>query len=60
MLSLTIQSNAFFAYSVNGKQMCVNIYDVRYEDLHPACGLNWPADIKPITTYLDVGNGYHC
>ncbi|KAJ7248493.1 Alpha/Beta hydrolase protein [Mycena rebaudengoi] len=47
---------------VNGKEMCINIYDVRYDDLMPACGMNWPPDIKPITTYLDrkdVVNALH-
>lgn len=34
--------------------MCINIYDVRLEDTKPACGMNWPPDIKPITDYLDV------
>ncbi|KAJ7506610.1 Alpha/Beta hydrolase protein [Mycena galericulata] len=38
---------------VDGKSMCINIYDVRYDDLAPACGMNWPPDIKPVTTYLD-------
>lgn len=40
--------------SVNGKNMCINIYDVRLDDTMPACGMNWPPDIKPVTTYLDV------
>ncbi|KAI5893580.1 alpha/beta-hydrolase [Schizophyllum commune H4-8] len=35
------------------KQMCMNIYDVRLDDTAPACGMNWPPDIKPITEYLD-------
>ncbi|KAJ7265474.1 alpha/beta-hydrolase [Mycena haematopus] len=38
---------------VNGRQMCINIYDVRLDDTMPACGMNWPPDIKPVTTYLD-------
>ncbi|KAL0950076.1 hypothetical protein HGRIS_010080 [Hohenbuehelia grisea] len=38
---------------VDGKDMCINIYDVRYDDTKPACGMNWPPDIKPITKYLD-------
>ncbi|KAJ7784094.1 Alpha/Beta hydrolase protein [Mycena metata] len=38
---------------VNGKQMCINIYDIRLDDVAPACGMNWPPDIKPVTTYLD-------
>ncbi|KAM6496201.1 Alpha/Beta hydrolase fold [Amanita muscaria] len=38
---------------VNGTQMCINIYDIRLDDTKPSCGMNWPPDIKPITTYLD-------
>nr|GAT59705.1 predicted protein [Mycena chlorophos] len=38
---------------VNGKEMCINIYDVRLDDTMPACGMNWPPDIKPVTDYLD-------
>ncbi|KAJ7682213.1 Alpha/Beta hydrolase protein [Mycena polygramma] len=38
---------------VDGTQMCINIYDVRFDDTFPACGMNWPPDIKPVTTYLD-------
>ncbi|KAJ7639547.1 Alpha/Beta hydrolase protein [Roridomyces roridus] len=38
---------------VEGQSMCINIYDVRLDDLMPACGMNWPPDIKPVTTYLD-------
>ncbi|KAJ6560307.1 Alpha/Beta hydrolase protein [Mycena capillaripes] len=38
---------------VNGHEMCINIYDVRLDDTMPACGMNWPPDIKPVTTYLD-------
>ncbi|KAF5371322.1 hypothetical protein D9758_004167 [Tetrapyrgos nigripes] len=37
----------------DGKETCINIYDVRYDDVKPACGMNWPPDIKPVTTYLD-------
>lgn len=39
---------------VNGTDMCLNIYDVRLHDSKPACGMNWPPDIKPVTTYLGV------
>ena len=39
---------------VKGKDMCINIYDVRLDDEQPACGMNWPPDIKPITSYLGV------
>ncbi|KAK0491510.1 alpha/beta-hydrolase [Armillaria novae-zelandiae] len=37
----------------DGKEMCMNIYDVRLDDTYPACGMNWPPDIKPVTNYLD-------
>lgn len=35
--------------------MCVNNYDVRLTDTHPACGMNWPPDLSDITPYLQVG-----
>ncbi|KAH9948790.1 alpha/beta-hydrolase [Amylocystis lapponica] len=47
---------------VDGKDMCVNIYDVRLEDTSPACGMNWPPDLKDIYTYLarkDVVQALH-
>lgn len=34
--------------------LCLNIYDVRLKDENPACGMNWPIDLKNITTYLRV------
>lgn len=34
--------------------MCVNIYDVRLDDVSPACGMNWPPEIHNITNYLGV------
>ncbi|KAH9938091.1 alpha/beta-hydrolase [Fomitopsis serialis] len=37
---------------VNGKEMCLNIYDVRLQDESPACGMNWPPDLKHMYTYL--------
>ncbi len=39
---------------VDGKETCINIYDVRLDDTKPACGMNWPPDIKHVTSYLDV------
>lgn len=36
--------------------MCVNNYDVRLTDTHPACGMNWPPDLTDITPYLQVRN----
>ncbi len=41
-------------FSANDKKMCINIYHARLDDTMPACGMNWPPDIKPVTTYLDV------
>ena len=32
----------------------MNIYDVRLDDEAPACGMNWPPDLKDIGTYLHV------
>jgi carboxypeptidase D len=37
---------------------CLNIYDVRLKDEVPACGMNWPLDLKNITSYLQVCNLY--
>jgi len=34
--------------------LCLNIYDVRLKDDIPACGMNWPTDLKNITSYLRV------
>lgn len=40
--------------SMNGAKKCLNIYDVRLEDDYPACGMNWPPDLKDIASYLAV------
>ena len=40
--------------SVNGEKKCLNIYDVRLEDDFPACGMNWPPDLRDIAPYLGV------
>ncbi|QRV72368.1 Serine carboxypeptidase [Ceratobasidium sp. AG-Ba] len=48
--------------SVNGKQMCLNVYDIRLSDEFPACGMNWPPDLKDVYTYLrrkDVISSMH-
>ncbi|KAG6832352.1 Cell death protease [Tephrocybe sp. NHM501043] len=50
------------AKSENGKDMCLNIYDIRLHDTVPDCGMNWPPDIHPITDFLgrkDVVNALH-
>ncbi|KIO32858.1 hypothetical protein M407DRAFT_13851 [Tulasnella calospora MUT 4182] len=38
--------------TVNGKKMCLNVYDVRLSDEYPACGMNWPPDLAGVTDYL--------
>jgi len=47
---------------VNGEMRCVNMYDVRLDDLDPACGMNWPPDLVDIGSYLhrpDVVRAIH-
>ena len=34
--------------------LCLNVYDVRLKDSIPACGMNWPLDLRNITSYLRV------
>jgi carboxypeptidase D len=41
---------------------CLNIYDVRLKDEIPACGMNWPPDLRNVTSYLrrpDVVGALH-
>ncbi|GJN92002.1 hypothetical protein Rhopal_005030-T1 [Rhodotorula paludigena] len=48
--------------NVNGQNMCVNNYDVRLTDTHPACGMNWPPDLADMHPYLsreDVKSAFH-
>ncbi|GAA6008167.1 hypothetical protein JCM10207_007051 [Rhodosporidiobolus poonsookiae] len=48
--------------SVNGQNMCVNNYDIRLTDTHPACGMNWPPDLTDMHPYLsrdDVKSAFH-
>lgn len=40
--------------SVDGREKCLNVYDVRLYDDMPACGMNWPPDLPDVTTYLGV------
>ncbi|CCM01745.1 uncharacterized protein FIBRA_03811 [Fibroporia radiculosa] len=47
---------------VNGKDMCLNIYDVRLDDEAPACGMTWPPDLAHMYAYLarqDVVRALH-
>ncbi|KAF8806260.1 pheromone-processing carboxypeptidase KEX1 [Phlegmacium glaucopus] len=39
---------------VKGKQMCINIYDIRLEDTSPACGMNWPPEMPAIKNMLGL------
>ncbi|CAG8514841.1 9698_t:CDS:10 [Paraglomus brasilianum] len=36
----------------DGRKTCVNQYDIRLRDTYPACGMNWPNELKNITSYL--------
>lgn len=31
---------------------CLNVYDMRYTDSYPSCGMNWPPDLVNIKPYL--------
>lgn len=45
-----------------GKEMCINIYDVRLADTVPACGMNWPPNLHATYDYLhrqDVRAAFH-
>ncbi|ORX38007.1 putative KEX1 protein precursor [Kockovaella imperatae] len=41
-----------FTQELNGKRMCMNIYDVRLQDEYPACGMNWPPDLTEVYSFL--------
>lgn len=41
-----------FEQQLNGKSICLNVYDVRLTDDWPACGMNWPPDLPDIYKYL--------
>ena len=45
---------AHSVYRIDGKEMCMNMYDIRLSDTAPACGMNWPPDLAEITPYLGV------
>lgn len=58
IIELTYQPPA--AGSSQGR--CINIYDTRLSDTHPACGMNWPPTLAPTYTYLarkDVRDAFH-
>jgi carboxypeptidase D len=35
-----------------GRDRCINMYDVRLTDTSPSCGMNWPPDLTNVQTYL--------
>ena len=41
-------------FKQDGQEMCINMYDIRYTDTQPACGLNWPPEMHSIVRFLDV------
>lgn len=47
---------------IDNTKQCLNMYDVRLYDEHPACGMNWPPDLPHVYTYLrrpDVTRALH-
>ncbi|WVR08292.1 hypothetical protein IAU60_005341 [Kwoniella sp. DSM 27419] len=44
--------SAPFTQELNGKKVCMNVYDVRLVDDWPACGMNWPPDLPDVYTFL--------
>ncbi|ORY34995.1 Alpha/Beta hydrolase protein [Naematelia encephala] len=51
-----------FTQELNGKKVCMNVYDVRLVDDWPACGMNWPPDLPDVYTFLrreDVVSALH-
>ncbi|KAL7416128.1 Alpha/Beta hydrolase protein [Mrakia frigida] len=41
-----------FVQEVDGRKVCMNVYDVRLTDEYPACGMNWPPELSDVYTYL--------
>ncbi|CAF1187966.1 unnamed protein product [Adineta ricciae] len=39
-------------HGANEKGRCVNMYDIRLDDIPPACGTNWPAEMIYVKQYL--------
>ncbi|WVW86604.1 hypothetical protein I302_108655 [Kwoniella bestiolae CBS 10118] len=51
-----------YVQELNGKKVCMNVYDVRLVDDWPACGMNWPPDLSDVYTFLrrdDVISALH-
>lgn len=41
-------------FKKEGRDMCLNMYDIRLTDTSPSCGLNWPPEMHAVTAFLDV------
>lgn len=37
---------------VSGVEHCINVYDMRYTDTVPQCGMNWPPEVGAMHAYL--------
>ncbi|CAK9785817.1 putative KEX1 protein precursor [Cutaneotrichosporon oleaginosum] len=51
-----------FVKELNGKKVCMNIYDVRKTDDYPKCGMGWPPDLEDVYSFLrrpDVVKALH-
>lgn len=38
--------------TMDGNQQCYNMYDIRFRDAYPSCGMGWPPDLADIKPYL--------
>ncbi|PWN25287.1 alpha/beta-hydrolase, partial [Jaminaea rosea] len=62
IIELTYQPASPSSSSSSSPGRCINIYDTRLSDTHPACGMNWPPTLAPTYTYLakpEVRNAFH-
>jgi carboxypeptidase D len=49
-----------FTKDVDGRKMCMNVYDIRLSDTWPSCGMSWPPDLAQVTPWLRVSWHSHC
>ncbi|KAI9039521.1 serine-type carboxypeptidase kexA [Aspergillus affinis] len=38
--------------TMDSKNTCFNMYDIRLRDTYPSCGMNWPPDLGDVKPYL--------
>lgn len=38
--------------TMDSKNTCYNMYDIRLRDTAPSCGMNWPPDLEDVKPYL--------